>query len=281
MMEYRDKPDIIKTKTPLLNLGNITNQNVLYDSLIPAKKLSNKMITCNGAWLNYENNFGYFKVPITNGSFLKELLGVKITKYFNLPTVEYKLATATWQENENSYYGYGLFSKYARNNNSKYTTLDRIYNLKYDYDDLSILDSIDDIYPNQPINKEFRYFIIRDFFTQEYDRVTSELLIENSNNRINLGPLMDYEMEWVEFPKKGYTLRGYLTFDLDNYETKYRVKKDDYFKDALDKLMDIDILKLLEEIKEEHQIRLIDYDKEYFMNQEKQIKEYVKSKNVL
>ena len=92
---------------------------------------------------------------------------------------------------------------------------------------------------------------------------------------------MDYEMEWIDYPDKEYKLKGYLTFNLDSPEIKNQVQNDEYFKEALERLMDIDITKLLKEIQEENQIRLIDYDIENFKSQEKKIKEYVKTKKIL
>lgn len=281
MVEYHTPPDIIKYKTPILHLGNLSNEKIFHDDLIPEEKTSNYNIPSNGAWLYYEDTLGYFKIPITNGSFLKELLGVKITKYFNLPTVEYQLAEASWGHKNIRYYGFGLFSKYARKNECQYHTLETIYDGEYDSDNLSILNILDDIYSDQPIIKQMRYFIVRDFLTQEYDRIPSEILIENNKGKINIGPLMDYEMEWIDYPDKEYKLKGYLTFNLDNPEIKSQVQNDEYFKEALERLMDIDITKLLKEIQEENQIRLIDYDIENFKSQEKKIKEYVKTKKIL
>lgn len=281
MTEYREQPDIIKFKTPIIHLGKLEQKKVLDDTLIPEEKTSNQNIPSNGCWVKFEDTYGYFKIPYTNYSFLKELIGEKITSYFNLPTVNYHLADATWQMDGKEYYAYGLFSKYARNNDCEYNILNKIDGLKYNIDDLSILKSIDELYPNQPIQSQFRFLIIREFLTQEYDRIPSEILIENNNGKINLGPLTDYEMEWIQYPEKEYRLANYLTFNLEIPEVITQVKQDPYFQESLEKLMVINVSKLLKEVSKEHQIRLIDYDKEYFTKQEKQIKEYVKSKKII
>lgn len=281
MKEYREQPDIIKFKTPILHLGELNQEKVFDDILIPKSKTSNQNIPSNGCWLNWEDTFGYFKIPITNYSFLKELLGEKISKYFELPTVKYQLADAIWKEENIQYYSYGLFSKYARKKDCQYNNLYRIKELRCHSLDLFILNTIDELYPNQPIQKQFRLLIIREFLTQECDRSPSEILFENCDGKISLGPLTDYEMEWVEIPKKEYCLEGYFLLDLDEPKIINQVKQDEYLKEALEKLMNINVLNLLREIEEEHKIKLIDYDKEYFTSQERQIKEYVKSKKII
>lgn len=279
MEEYQDMPDIIKFSTPIVHLGYLKPEKIFDDSLIPSPKTSNQKIPENGYWIKEKDIYYYFKVPITNLSFLKELLGVKISEYFSIPTVKYHLADAIWEENGKRYHGYGLISQYARNKGSEYTTMEKESGMKKK-DNLALLKYIDENYANQPFQEQFRLFLIREYLTQECDRLPSEILIENRAGNIYLGTISDYEMEWVPYPQKNYRIKNYINLDLEIPEVREQLKEDLFFQKAIQKLMDIPMNELLEEVATEHQIRLIDYDKKFFATQTEDIKQYIKQKEV-
>lgn len=59
------------------------------------------------------------------------------------------------------------------------------------------------------------------------------------------------------------------------------IQKDDVMQEALTKMMAIDIVKLLEEVVEKYQIRLMDDDKQFFKNHTDKVKEYVRLKKLI
>jgi hypothetical protein len=286
MKEYRNQPDIIKFKTPIINVGYLKQEQILFDPLISIDKQSNQNVISDGCWVQIENELYYFKVPSTNLDYLKELLGEKVSKYFELSSVHYNLAEATYKKNNTSYHVYGLLSKWARTVSSQYTTLENLINydcqLKdFPYEDLDLLDIIDSLFPNQPILKEIRFFLVREFISHQIDRQPSEILIETNNDKVNLGYLLDYEREWNSRLTYEYHLPNYFYFNPENKKVLSKIRNDDFMQEALIKAMNINILKILEEIEEEHKIRLINYDKDYFKNEELKVKKYIKDKKMI
>lgn len=59
------------------------------------------------------------------------------------------------------------------------------------------------------------------------------------------------------------------------------IQKDDVMQEELTKMMAIDIVKLLEEVVEKYQIRLMDDDKQFFKNHTDKVKEYVRLKKLI
>ena len=101
-------------------------------------------------------------------------------------------------------------------------------------------------------------FIIRDFFTQEYDRLESEILLATKDNITELGYLLDYEYEWGTDFRTRYVLFKYLRLDSNNEKVISQLQNDPYFQQALTQAMDMDVVTMLKEIQEEFKIKLID-----------------------
>lgn len=283
------KPDIINRQTTVINLGKIENKLVtLNDRIIRKSKRSNDGVI-SGYWLNIDGELYYFKVPSYTRGFINELLGEKISLHFGLPTVNNKIASGsiTWEKHEQKIYG--LISKWARKPGYEYQTLcDVVYGKEspikpnsFDTEDLSILSCIDKVYPNQPINEQIRKFIIRDFFTQEYDRLEGEILLATKDNITELGYLLDYEYEWGKDFRSIYIFLKYLRLDPNNEKVISQLHNDYYFQKALQQAMDMDVVTMLKEIQEEFKIKLIDYDINLYQYKQQQMKNYIKSKKMI
>lgn len=281
------RPDVINDKTKVIQLGNLEARLVdIKDNLIDNNKKSNKSLR-SGYWINLDNEIYYFKIPHFTQGYINELLGEKISLEFGLDTIHNQLAEGIVKVNGKEVKIYGLLSKWARKPDYNYQSLkDIIYGTNpqikpntFDSSNLSILKSIDQVYKDQPICKQFRGFITRDFFTQETDRVENEILIAKKDNKIELGFLSDYEYEWQNLSSK-YQFFKYLKLDLSDQQTISEIKQDPFFQEAFTKALEINVIYLLEQIKEEHKIKLIDYDKNYYKEKEEQIKQLIRSKKL-
>ena len=283
------KPDIINRKTKLINLGQIEEIIVdINDELINPNKKSNDSIT-SGYWITIDGELYYFKVPTYTQEYINELLGERISLHFQLPTVNNKLATALVKMDGHEQQIYGLVSKWARKPDYEYQTLqDAIYgetsqvnSNSFDIADLSILTYIDRMYNNQPICEQFRTFIIRDFFTQETDRLESEIMLATKDGITELGYVLDYECEWGKQFRTKYVLFNYLRLDPNNEKVISQLQNDPYFQQALKQAMNIDVVKMLSEIRKEFNINLIDYDIKLYERRQQEMKNYIKSKKMI
>ena len=283
------KPDIINKTTNVISLGKIESKLVnIEDDLIDKNKKSNDCLT-SGFWVNVDGELHYFKVPTYTQGYINELLGEKISLHFGLPTVNNKLAEGIINLNGQEVRIYGLLSKWARKPDYRYQTLaDITYGEKsiinpssFDYDDLSILGCFDKVYYGQPVCEQFRRLIVRDFFTQETDRLEQEILIATKDNEVELGYLSDYEYEWGDSLRSKYILFKYLKVDASNRKIISQIQDDPYFQQALQKALDINVIELLNQIKEESKINLIDYDMKGYQAKEEKMKNLIKSKKML
>jgi len=279
------KPDIITKETKLIELGKLENILIdLKDNIIDKDKRSNKSLQ-SGYWISLDGEIYYFKIPPFTQSYINELLGEKISLEFGLETVHNQLATAVINRYGEEVKIYGILSKWARKKDYNYNILknELIHNRDFsllDSNNLSILDLIDQIYQNQAICKQIRYFITREFFTQETDRLQSELLIATKGNNTELGFLTDYEYEFMKFSSQ-YSLSGLLKLDLSESSIINQIKNDLYFQEAFTKALEIDSICLLDKIIEEYKIRLIDYDKNNYKEHERQMKKIITSKKII
>ena len=78
-----------------------------------------------------------------------------------------------------------------------------------------------------------------------------------------------------------YHIGSHFRMDLTEEKCVSFIQKDDVMQVALTKIMDMDILKLLEKVREEHHIRLLDYDKQFFKSHAEMVKRYIKDKKLI
>lgn len=287
------KPDIITKETKVIELGQLEDRLVtLKDNLIEKNKRSNNSLL-SGYWIMLDNELYYFKIsPFTQG-YINELLGEKISLEFGLETIHNQLASGIIKTNGKEVEIYGLLSKWARKSDYSYHLLKYVVNKKlllntvqnkgpksFDSSNLSILECIDQMYPGQPICEQIRNFITRDFFTQEKDRLESELLIATKDDKTELGFLSDYEYEWLDINDK-YFLSGFLFLDLSNQQTICQIQQDPFFQASFTKALEINVMYLLEQIKEEYKIRLIDYDKNNYKEKVHKMQRIIKEKGLV
>ena len=239
-----------------VDLGNVTDCVYSFeDEIIPSDKINNRTIL----WLKLDGQVYAFKRRLDERLIINELLGEKVSEYFGIDTVHHELATCVLYGKRT----YGLLSPMARKENASYTyfwkELTEKTKIRPPYNMIKILSKTDEVFKKEPICKEIRSLIVRDFFTNEYDRVTSEILIEKEKS-IHLGYLSDYELEFG-LPFEAYTWDTTSILALD-YETIPFIEQDEELMKKFHLALKCNLLHLLEELEEEKKLRISDEKKE-------------------
>ncbi len=252
-----------------LDLGNVTEYVYSFeDKIIPPDKINNRTIL----WLKLDGQVYAFKRRLEERFLINELLGVKVSEYFGIDTVHHDLATCVLYGKKT----YGLLSPMARKENACYTyfwkELTEKTKIRPPYNMIKILSKTDEVFKKEPICKEIRSLIVRDFFTNEYDRVTSEILIEKEQS-IHLGYLSDYELEF-SFPFETYTwdTTNILTLDYENISF---IEQDEELINKFHLALKCNLIHLLEELEEEKKLRISDEKKENIKKFSRSIKKHI------
>lgn len=231
-------------------------------------------------WYKFDNEWYYFKRFNTNSKFFNELLGELVSKYFDLDTVEYKLTKAiTPIETE-----YGISSKnFCDKKSFCLTCLDFDFSKKVnDLLSLSNLEKLKEYTKDEENYKKLliklKAFLIRDLYTSQMDRAYMNFLFKENKGEISLAPLFDYEDSFGT--PHTYYRNQIVLLSLESEETK-KVLKDSTFQSLLNKMMLIDIKKLIEELEDRHKIVMPEDYKDYYKKYDEDIKKKVLDTKVI
>lgn len=288
----------LKKNANIINLRNFEHIIEMKDQTISFGKRKNTNVYENGIWVNLDNKIYYFKQIKTITRLINDLLGVKVTEFFNLPSVHYHLAKGFYQGAEI----YGLISEYERDENYQYKNLeDIVYSENsiiedsYDIRNLSILKAIENAYSETPLPIQLKKILVRDLVTNEKDRKMSEIHIRENLNTIEIDKIFDYEIEWnlkkdenadgidetnitqddIDFD---YKIPGLLTL---TKESLPYIQNDPIFQDNLRKFMEMEVASMLEQIELEHQIVLSKSDYDYYSLYAETVKAKIKKERYL
>ena len=231
-------------------------------------------------WLKSNKEWYYFKEFKTNSRFFNELLGELISKYFDLDTVEYKLTKVITPLNVK----YGISSKnFFKKKDLCLTCLDFDFSKKIE--DLMNLNNLyklreytknDDNY--NELLKTMKTFLIRDLYSSQKDRAYMNFLFKENKGVLSLAPLFDYEYSFGT--PETYYRNQIVLLSLLNEETK-KVLNDSTFQSLLNKMMLIDMKKLIEELEDRHNIKMPNMEKDYYLKYDENIKKKVLDSKVI
>lgn len=288
----------IKKNASIINLGNFEHILEMKDQTISFCKRKTTNVYDNGIWVNLDGKVYYFKQIKTITRLINDLLGVKVTEFFDLPSVHYKIARGFYNGEEI----YGLISKYERNDNYQYKNLeDIVYSENsivedpYDIRNLSILNAIENAYGDTLLPTQLKKVLVRDLVTNEQDRRMSEIHIRENLNTTELDKIFDYEIEWnlkkdeneedidetnitqedIDF---NYKIPGLLTL---TKESLPYIQSDSVFQENFRKFMDMEVTSMLEQIEMDHQIILSQKDYDYYSLYTETVKSKIKSEKYL
>ena len=263
--------DIIKNNTNMIYLGDLHSRLVSVDfDFVPEIKKNNFNIDISGFWIKYEDDIYYFKSIDSSRRLLNELIGEEVSKFLGLDTVHMEIARGfiIWNGQKKEYIG--VMSKVALKPDVIYQSFANLKNEIKEYfftnPTLGILNFLSDRYPHQPINSSFRKFLVRDFFTDETDRIDTELLIAKDKETVDLGFLCDYEQEFMHYiyPKNIMQIPNLFSFDITSIKTMCQIARDPelttYFKD----IVKCDLQEKYRKLIEEKRLRYLDIDDNYY-----------------
>ena len=290
----------VKSYANIVNLGNIEHiiEIEMQDTTISFDKRKSHNINTNGIWLELDGKTYYFKTIKTMTHLINELLGVKITEYFGLSSVHYRIGKGLY----NGKVIYGLLSKYERKQGYQYQNLedlifseDSLITEPYDYRDLSFLKVLENTYSGSPLPNQLKTVLIRDLVTNEQDRKMSEIHIRENNHILELDKLFDYEIEWNLIAEETETDLEEINMTQDDIHISYKIpgllawnekelsyiQNDPIFQKQLSHFMEMEIVGMLEQVEIENSLMLSQMDYDYYSLYSEIMKSKIKSMGFL
>ena len=273
----------VKSYANIVNLGNIKHiiKIEIQDTTISFDKRKSHNINTNGIWLELDGKIYYFKTIKTMTHLINELLGVKITEYFGLSSVHYKIGKGLYNGQEI----YGLLSKYERKQGYQYQNLedlifseDSLITEPYNHRDLSFLKVLENAYSGSPLPNQLKTVLIRDMVTNEQDRKMSEIHIRENNHILELDKLFDYKIEWNLVAEETQTDLEEINMTQDDIHISYKIpgllawnekdlpyiQNDSIFQKQLSHFMEMEIVGMLEQVEIENSLLLSQMDYDYY-----------------
>ncbi len=233
-------------------------------------------------WIQINNKWFFLKdkhnLSDINDSleFFNELLGQEISNYFDLETATYMIV----KKYKNKHFKYCLLSENCFDNNYDYFAFE---DLNIPTENKKLADSLNIIKQLCQNNADNNYLLlqdiikmsIRDLYSNTIDRHNLNFFFKKSNGILRLAPLFDYEHSFME-PATLYE-NPLVKIDISDNETCETIKNDDTFQESINKLMNINISKLLNLAQEKNGILLSENFKNIFINHDKKTKTIVKN----
>lgn len=225
----------------------------------------------------YNGEYYYFKKMSIAMRVVNELLGEYLSKYMELPTVEYELVLDFNKI-------VGLLSKNFRNRQKKYYAS---YEVKRR--DLSLFSTAIESHKINELRKILDRLIMKDFYSCLTDRGNNTLISMNFLKKVSLEESFDYELSFVderestelnlgsEKPKYDtYYNPLFVSKDPDSryegitYDTlREMLEYDEYLNEVFECIMDFDIKKALLDLEDAHNFKIADEMKEYYFDFDK------------
>lgn len=233
-------------------------------------ELKNKACTCNDIgiandvfcfwnnWYKFHDKWYYFKKIMDEKYFsselriLNELIGEYLAKYLDIDTIHYDLAKL----NNN----YGLASENFIKKGSKYCFLNDIsvpYN-SYNTRNILLLHRECKNFDNyQKLVSEIFKQVAIDIYMNQTDRSYSNLQFRITNGELHLAPLYDFEESFRDPFNDEYrsNLLGLSIDDIKDYHE---------LTDILNRLLELNIINVIDKISEEKNIIISSQNKEYY-----------------
>ena len=236
---------------------------------LPHKRISDGFREYVNNWHKVEGNWYIFH-KLTDFYSINEILGQYISEYFDISTAKYYLAKYGSRK--------GVITPNFASPNNTYISLSDLgyHKIKYGFE---FLNELENKY-GKSLSDKLKTVVIRDFYTSEKDRYNRNLMFEKHDNTYLLSPLYDYELSFDTYKNNIY--HGILaTFDIRSIDIQEVLKKDDTFRYALNKLMNINMDMLLKKMEEEFNVTISNDTKEYYKKHDNKIKNYIREYKIV
>jgi len=260
---------LITPTTPLISVSKIG---------VPVTKKVMKDLALNetrlrlwNQWTKIDNTYYYFKQINYIYTFLEELIGEQISKYFDLNTVHYEIGA----KKENKTIKYGLLSKNFRLQQKTYLeSVDLHLNRYHGFELFDHLEEYNEEGQYNLLISDLKKMMIRDFYTHQIDRLNgNNFFFQIDGDKLRLSPLHDYESSFEEFSLQYHNL--FASFDLENPKIVEYFHQDKEFNNLFKKIYLLDMKKILENIEKIYQIEISKYHQNYFLDYDEQVKEHL------
>ncbi len=196
-------------------------------------------------WIKINNQWFFRKKIDDSLNFFNELLGQEISVYFHLETATYQIA----KEYKNNYFEYCLLSKNFCDYNYDYINFE---DLHIETNNKSLEERLNIIKKLCQKNNDTNYLLlqdiikmsIRDLYSNMMDRHKFNFFFKKNKGMLRLAPLFDYECSFITPPVKYQN--PLIKIDISDKKTNEIIKCNDTFQESIDRLMDINIEKLLQ-----------------------------------
>lgn len=245
------------------------DEELSLNTLIPLKELRDNWYFIK-LFGDKSYNYYYYKKIISLKEMLNELIGVEVSKYMCLPTVEYTIAE------ENGVIS-GLLSKNFNDPDKNYINSDSIRELNH-YKRLRnlLLDSTPD-FQNKGIKKLITTYFMNNFYLSLKDRTTnSKCYIDGMD--VIIAPIFDYESAFLDPEMVNYIDPLFLHQISINKKVVNGIEKaNNTFNEVVDKLNELNIKKIMDKVEDKNCIYIPDEIKGYYIDYDNKRREHMKT----
>ena len=242
------------------------------------------------SWYNIKGYWYYFKASkdpsikfLSELYFFNELLGVEISKYFGLDTVEYEIAKLYYPKGD---YRLGLMSKNFYEQGCTYKNPSE-YSMFRNIDNLDILEILNKLCQQDVKYKQLlidiKKLFISEYYTLQNDRHNMNLMFKETPVEVRLAPLYDYEMSFYDYDDSDFfyysSVVGY--FNIKDENTRKTFINDEDFQELLNKLIDLKFNDLIESIQCKYHMVFPRNFQEYYLNHDQTMKRLIKDQKLV
>ena len=272
IIEY-NKKDIKKYELLAKTISRETSIPIEYIyNRLTDKFYLNRWFKVNNEWLNFKDNKYYQYI-------INELLGEKISEYFDLETIHYRIGKLIINGKCDKY---GIISKSFCDKKYEYLTLDEYFS-KIQKKDLNIIKEINKVTNNKKeclnLTNDLKKMFIRDFYTGQRDRIYFNMILKKTNKGIRLGPLFDYEYSFNPIDPSIYR-SSLCKISLYDKNTCDLLRNDKKFQELIQKIMNINLKNIIEDIEDSQKIIIPTKDKSLYNIHDREVKKTSKGKEI-
>ena len=206
-------------------------------------------------WYLKNGKHFYFKERTEVSSLLNELLGQDLSEFMGLPTIKYDIV-----ENSEGRI-IGLLSEDIRKKNVIYRQCRYFRDDERDYIFRVLTDST--VECDQNFKRDLTYYVVRNYYSSLRARLcNSEVIV--SEGGYEIPPLMDYESSYIDPMMITYS-DPLITFTFNEDTIAGLRENNEYFDEALNRVMDYSYLEALNIISKKHNINIPYSVRSYYM----------------
>lgn len=248
--------DSIRTGYSQYDISNSYSKVYMTDEIAKSINLSIIDTEHRNNWYYKDGKYYYFKKSKGVYSVINELLGEDFSRYMGLPTVSYELIDNSEKET------IGLISENVRKTGVIYCPCRFLSKSELDYIKHVFFDA--DFECDKKFKRDLTYYIVGNYFSTLRDRyINSEIIVREDG--FEIPPILDYESSFFEHLMDVYS-DPMLSVTFDSETILMLRENNEYFDEALNRVMSYSMLDALNRIEKKHTFGIPMEIKTYYMN---------------